>query len=216
MKIIYTILIIWSIVCILRLIRWRFASRVERPAYEIISSYDNNIEIRRTKEQLYATVTVAGTDSSAPNKAFGLLADFIFGNNTRRDKVAMTAPVVSQSVNTSESISMTAPVISQAQNAGMYEVSFIMPAPYTIDTIPTPNNDLVRLHTVTSKTLAAITFWWYTTQSSITEHREILLTKLASLGIQTTGESIVAQYNDPRTPPFMRRNEIWIETISQP
>jgi hypothetical protein len=73
------------------------------------------IEIRHMKAQIHATVTVSSSESQAPNKAFGLLADFIFGNNKRRDKVAMTAPVLSQkSESSSEPIAMTAPVLSQS------------------------------------------------------------------------------------------------------
>jgi effector-binding domain-containing protein len=160
-------------------------------------------------EQIYASVTVAGTESWAPNNAFRVLAGFIFWGNTTKASVAMTAPVISQK--TSENIAMTAPVISQKSSASTYEVSFLMPAEYTIENLPVPNDKSIRIHTVPSKTIAAITFDGYTTQDRITKYRESLLQSLQKSWISTSGESLVAQYNDPRTPPMMRTNEIWIE-----
>lgn len=208
MKILSISLIIVIGLVWLRFIRWYFASRVERPTTEIVSNY-GDIQIRTMPEQIYASVTVDGTESQAPSKAFGILAGFIFGNNTTKSSVSMTAPVITQKK--SETISMTAPVLSQKTPTWSYEVSFLMPKEYTLDTLPIPNDKRISITTMKSKTIAVITFSRYATQDAITTYRSKLLDWLKALNINTKWESVVAQYNDPWTPPTMRTNEIWIE-----
>lgn len=201
-------LIILIIVIWLRFVRWFFASRVERPTTDLITNYWE-IQIRSMPEKIYASVVVHGEESQAPSKAFGILAGFIFGNNTTQSKVSMTAPVITQK--TSETISMTTPVVSQKTSTWSYQVSFLMPKEYTIDTLPIPNDKRISITTIQSKNIAVITFSRYATQDTINTYRSKLLDWLKALNISTRGESVVAQYNDPWTPPMMRTNEIWIE-----
>lgn len=85
----------------------------------------------------------------------------------------MTAPVTSQA--SSQTIAMTAPVTSQQTNDTSYEVSFTMPAAYTLDTLPLPNDDRIRIHTVPTQTIAVVRFARYATQSNIDQYREKLL-----------------------------------------
>jgi len=42
------------------------------------------------------------------------------------------------------------------------------------------------------------------------EHLAKLKASLASAGLATQGEPVLARYNGPMTPWFMRRNEIWL------
>ena len=67
-------------------------SRVETPAYEVIKS-QGKIEIRQFEPMIIAEVQVQGERTDAISKGFRLLADYIFGNNTTRQNIAMTAPV---------------------------------------------------------------------------------------------------------------------------
>lgn len=206
-----TSLIVWSIIIILLglwFVRGYFASRVERPAYKVIATH-GDIQIRQMPAQIYATVTVTGEESQAPRQAFGILAGFIFGGNKSRSSIAMTAPVLTQSQ--SETISMTAPVVSQQDSTWSYQVSFLMPKEYTMNNLPIPNDNRIFIHTVQAKDIAVITFSRYATQGTINTYRSKLLDWLKALNITTRGESFVAQYNDPWTPPMMRTNEIWIE-----
>lgn len=85
----------------------------------------------------------------------------------------MTAPVISQQI--SQPIAMTAPVISQVVSESIYEVSFLMPKQYTLQTLPIPNDKRIRIHTVESKTIAVIGFARYATQSNIDHYRKKLL-----------------------------------------
>lgn len=116
-------------------------SDVERPDYEVISSAAQNIELRRYAPMIIAQVTVEGAREQAIGDGFRLLADYIFGNNTVSQEIAMTAPVQQQA---SEKIAMTAPVQQQAEG-NAWTVSFVMPSDYTMETLPKPNNERVTL-----------------------------------------------------------------------
>ena len=66
--------------------------------YEVLKKIED-IEIRQYPEVIFAVVEDNNNDSG-----FGLLFQYISGENKTRRKIAMTAPVI-----TSEKISMTAP-----------------------------------------------------------------------------------------------------------
>ena len=82
------------------------ASNVETPDYKV-SRKSGNLEIREYGPTIVAEATVGGERDKAIQRGFGIIADYIFGNNLSSAKVAMTAPVTQQS---SEKIAMTAPV----------------------------------------------------------------------------------------------------------
>lgn len=202
-------LIILLILIALRFARWRYTSRVERPATKIVARY-GDIEIRIFKSQIRATVTVQWSEVDAPSQAFGILAWYIFWKNTTRTKVAMTAPVITQKKNASEKISMTAPVISQSVGEWSYEVSFMMPESYTMETLPVPKDSRITIHNIPEKTRAVVMFNGFATAERIKKYRTILIDQLEKSNIAYRGETIVAQYNDPWTPRLMRTNEIQV------
>lgn len=115
-------------------------SDVETPNYEIVTSQDA-IEIRQYEPMIIAEVQMNGKREDAIGDGFRLLADYIFGNNIANQDIAMTAPVEQQK---STKIAMTAPV--QQQSTGDdWQVSFVMPSEYTMDTLPTPVSERVTL-----------------------------------------------------------------------
>lgn len=182
-------------------------SDVEQPAYEVVSS-QNNIEIRRYAPTIVAEVQVRGERGDAIGKGFRLLADYIFGNNTVRQDIAMTAPVQQQ--DRSRKIAMTAPVQQQASD-GFWTVSFVMPSQYTMQTLPKPNNDKVKIGKVPAKRYIAIRFSGRNTDSNVSEHEAELMAHIAKNNIKVTGSAKYAFYNPPWTLPFLRRNEVMFE-----
>ena len=74
----------------------------EEVPYDVVKKV-GDIEIRRYPEVLLAVVEGFIDDSG-----FGLLFQYISGENKTRRRIAMTAPVI-----TSEKITMTAPVITK-------------------------------------------------------------------------------------------------------
>lgn len=181
-------------------------SDVEKPNYEVVKS-DGAIEIRRYDPMIIAEVHVEGERKAAINDGFRLLADYIFGNNTVKQDIAMTAPVQQKE---SEKIAMTAPVQQQSA-AGSWQVSFVMPSEYTMATLPEPANDRVTLKEIPAKHFAAITFKGANSDENIEKHEKTLMEYIKANNLSATGTPKYAFYNPPWTLPFMRRNEVMVE-----
>ena len=79
-------------------------SRVEQPSYTVVDSW-GDVELRDYPQLIVAEVEVPGERKQAINAGFRMIADYIFGNNAPRQKIAMTAPVTQQG---GEKIAMTA------------------------------------------------------------------------------------------------------------
>lgn len=162
----------------------------------------------------YGSMIVAQTEvneefDDAGSKAFRVLADFIFGNNTAQAKISMTAPVIQQSAR-SEKIAMTAPVI-QSKSASGYVVQFTMPAAYTRDTLPQPNDTRVKIVEIPARKIAVFSYSGSWSQTRFNEKLAEFKAALAKEKIVTVGEPTFARFNSPWQLPFFRRNEIWLE-----
>jgi hypothetical protein len=185
-------------------------SRVETPAYEVIES-EGRFELRVYEPMIIAQVEVVGERRNAINEGFRMLADYIFGNNSQQSEIAMTAPVQQHE---GSKIAMTAPVQQQG-DGDVWQVSFVMPSQYTIDTIPLPNNSNVALVEMPNQTFAVRKFSGRSTQLNIKRHENELLEYVRDQGWETIGTPKYAFYNPPWTLPFMRRNEIMIQILNQ-
>lgn len=181
-------------------------SDVEQAKYEVVESHDS-IEIRDYAPMIVAEAQVSGEREEAINQGFRIIADYIFGNNAPAQKVAMTAPVIQQP---SEKIAMTAPVIQQG-DGNQWKVRFVMPASYTIETLPKPNNDAVKLKEISGKRFAVIRFSGMGGNESLKEHEEKLKLFIDEKGLKPISVATYAFYNPPWTLPFLRRNEVMIE-----
>ena len=178
-------------------------------AYDVLRTVDG-IELRRYPELLLATVSGMEDDSS-----FGILFDYITGNNVKKSKLGMTAPVVSSEklamtvpVVSSERIAMTAPVVS-----GERFFTFVMPKGYTIETLPVPSDKRVHIHVQPARAFAVLEFSGRTRTDKVGERIRELLDILARKKIATRGEPFLMRYNSPFTPGFLRRNVIGIEIL---
>ncbi len=178
----------------------------EEPAYTV-ELKDGDFEIRRYAPVLAAEVTVSGERSAAINQGFRLLADFIFGNNRSKAKIDMTAPVTQQA---SEKIAMTVPVTQQAAGTD-WKVRFMMPAKYTAETLPAPNDSRVRIVAEPEKRFATIRFSGWSSDANLSEHKAGLEAWVAARGLKPAGPPIAAFYNPPWSLPFLRRNEYLVE-----
>jgi hypothetical protein len=181
-------------------------SLVEQPSYTVVRSF-GDVEIRDYPPMVVAEVEIAGERKPAINAGFRLLADYIFGNNSPAQKIAMTAPVTQQA---GEKIAMTAPV-SQQSAGGSWKVRFVMPSSYPLEALPKPNNASVKLIPLTAERFAAIRFSGLAGDDAIVGFKQRLFAGLAEQGLTPQGEAIMAFYNPPWTLPFLRRNEILVK-----
>lgn len=201
----YVLLLILVLIITALFLWWQLrAYKVDEPKYAVIQQ-DQTIEVRQYPPMIIAEVTMSGERYAAINAGFRVLADYIFGNNHAKQKIAMTAPVMQQG----RKIAMTAPVMQQ-EKAGKWVIRFVMPDEYTMATIPQPNNKAVTLHQVPGKRLAVIRFSGSNSDSLMQEKLQALKAYCASHHLHVTGEPIMAFYNPPWILPFLRRNEIML------
>lgn len=187
----------------------------EEPAFTV-SQKEDAFEVRSYPALLAAQVNVSGTRDEASNAGFKLLAGYIFGGNTRKQSIAMTAPVVQAPLQAgSEKIAMTAPVIQSnvAGQPGEWTVRFIMPSSYTLDTLPTPNDGNVQLMQLPPARFAAVTFSGLAREDDVALRTAELNTYMKTHALRAAGPPALARYNPPWTLWFMRRNEILIPLI---
>ena len=195
-------------------------SNVEQPKYRVISE-QGNIQIREYNPVIVAEVQVQGEREEAISQGFGLLADYIFGNNKVEQDIAMTAPVTQQSgqkiartapvtQQSSQKIALTAPVKQQGSD-NAWKVNFTMPSKYSMNTLPKPNNEKVTLHQISSKKYIVIKFSGMGSNKNLALHEKELQEYISENKIQTLSEPIYAFYNPPWTLAFLRHNEIMIE-----
>ena len=185
-------------------------SDVEKPDYKVIQS-EQNIEIRQYEPMIIAEVEVDGKREDAIGDGFRLLADYIFGNNTVQQVISMTAPVQQKE---NQKIAMTAPV--QQQSTGKsWRMSFVMPSKYSMDSLPVPNNNRVRLKEILTKKFVVIEFSGTNSNENVTEHENQLMNYIEANQIKINGSPNYAFYNPPWSLPFLRRNEVMIEINQQ-
>ena len=127
-------------------------------------------------------------------KAFGALAGYLFGKNG--GKIAMA---------------MTSPVLMTDDDEGK-TMSFVLPSKYWNKAAPKPlPGSGVQIHQVQADTRSVLMFGGYAVN---VKERQSELLKLVNQDYEyqaVPGERpILAQYNDPFTPPWKRLNEVSI------
>lgn len=177
----------------------------EEPHY-VATKLTDDVEIRRYGPRVAAETTVTEDEDRARNIGFRRLAGYIFGGNHRDETIAMTAPVSQQS---REKIAMTAPV-AQTRDGKQSTIRFYMPSKWTLDTLPSPDDDKVRLVTVPGETVAVLRFSGDRSPRAVADRTQELSETLRANGIEVVGPAQSWFYDPPWTVPFRRRNEIAI------
>ncbi|MBK9301398.1 MAG: heme-binding protein [Bacteroidetes bacterium] len=187
------LLIITSILVILFLVFQVYTVMATRKTneqpYSVIKK-EKEFEIR-----FYPSVPIATMSSSTKSfkalgsEGFRKLAGYIFGANQDNKSIAMTSPV-------SMSIEDTASTMS-----------FVMPSGYTLDNLPKPNDDAVKLAMSNEEYVAVISFGGFASDEDIQSYTEALKEILIKNNISYLGSFKYLGYN----PPYQlvdRRNEI--------
>jgi hypothetical protein len=211
----YTLLIVLgAILTVWFLYSWLSVRTIEGPKYDVTTTAQG-YEIRTYDAYIIAETTIsdAADYNEATQKGFPIVAGYIFGDNTAQDTIAMTTPVQTQADN-SKTIAMTVPVNTQREAvADTYNISFVMPSAYTLETLPKPNDKRVVIKAVPSRKVAVKRFTWSAKNSVVQKQEKALLSALARDGIKTIGTTRIARYNPPWTLPFMLRIEVQIDVI---
>lgn len=177
----------------------------EEAPYQVVKK-DGSFEIRDYGSHIVAETVVDGDFEDAGSNAFRRLFRYISGDNRTQSEIAMTAPV---SQTSGEKIEMTAPV-GQEKSGDRWIVSFMMPASYSMETLPVPDDPMVTLRQVYARRMAAIRYSGFWSESNYKKNKIKLENWIQTEGLTVTGPPIWARYNAPFVPWFLRRNEILI------
>lgn len=163
--------------------------KTETQNYKVIQTEDQ-FEIR-----YYPGAVMAKISSSSKSyrdlgySGFGKLAKYIFGGNSDKKQIAMTSPV---HMNIGDTLST---------------MSFVMPAQYSKDQLPKPDNTEIDIQTTETEYVAVIAFGGFANTARINKYKTLLQQQLTEKGITYCGNFRFLGYN----PPFQifgRRNEV--------
>ena len=141
---------------------------IETPKYQVLKTF-GKVEIRKYPNLILAQTKLGSAEyKSSGNNGFRTVANYIFGGNSKQQKIAMTAPVI---MNMGDSASM----------------SFVMPAEYEMDDLPKPASDQVQIQEQESKTLAVLRFGGYSDDEKIRKYAERLEEVLNENNIKVKG-----------------------------
>lgn len=163
----------------------------EQPAYTVVDELGVGVEVRDYAPKLMAEIVVEADDfGRAGSLGFQPLADYIFGENTRSERIGMTSPV------------------TQGGSTGRWVVGFVMPARYTEATLPLPRDPRIRIVAVPRRAVAAVRFNGRWSTFRYAEHLRVLERQLGRSGWMAAGDPQAAQYDAPWVPGPLRRNEV--------
>ncbi|MBK9420389.1 MAG: heme-binding protein [Flavobacteriales bacterium] len=166
---------------------------IETYPYTVDKTYDG-FEVRTYAKANFIYVTMdAKTYAKGSSKGFRTLAGYIFGGNDRQQKIAMTSPVV---MNMDSDVTM----------------KFLVPAEYSMDQLPKPDNAEVRFATEKERTMAAITFGGFANDGTIKQHKDELFQLLAAAASNTRASG--ASWATIRPSRLVgRKNEVVVEVL---
>jgi effector-binding domain-containing protein len=179
----------------------------EEPNYQVLNDF-GDIQIRHYPAMVVAQTEVTADYKNSSSQGFQRLAGYIFGNNKKQQKIAMTAPVIQEQE--AETMAMTAPVIQQ-KSGTVWLMAFVLPAEYSVSTAPVPLDSAVIIKEIPGKKIAVIRYSGSLSEQGIEEKSEHLKNWLSQQGYQAISEPRSAAYDPPWTLPFLRRNEIHID-----
>jgi hypothetical protein len=166
-------------------------NNIETYPYKVTKVY-NNFEIRDYESTLFTSVKLSTKNyKESSSKGFSILAGYIFGDNDRNEKIAMTSPVAM----TLED-SMT--------------ILFMVPKKFEKETLPQPNQAEIVFKNEPAKTVAAITFNGWADDEKIERYKQDLKLALDTQKIPYTNRFYFLGYNAPYEL-FNRKNEVIVE-----
>ena len=188
---------------------------IEEPLY-ILEPLIKHVEVRHYGPRLAAQTTVAGDELPTRSEGFRRLAGYIFGANHRGERIAMTAPVGLQRIGgDGVKIAMTAPTATSETEQG-WLIRFFMPAKWTMESLPAPDDQRVHLRAVAPESVAVLRFSGSRGSRSIAARTAQLREAMRATGFEPAGQPTSWFYDPPWTLWFRRRNEVAIPIVDLP
>lgn len=186
---------------------------VEMPRYEVLHSCPD-YEIRRYSPSVVAEVTYdPKLLKGNRDGGFMILANYVGAlgqpQNSKPEKIAMTAPVITKTSPEPEKIAMTAPVITTGD--GTVTMQFVLPSKYQkAEDAPKPVDERVVIKEEGERKYGVVRFSGVATDKVVEEKVRKLKESLERDGYKGVGDFLLARYNPPWTLPPLRTNEVMI------
>ena len=163
---------------------------VESPEYTVVKN-DGDFEIRNYPEMVIVTTPMADPRPDE-GTSFMRLFRYISGSNEAEEKIAMTTPVLT------------------TEEDGERYMSFIVPQNVAAEGAPASMSDLVNVQSMSGGKYAVYRFDGSWNMDTFEMAKVRLAEWLASQNLTPIGEPVIANYDPPYTPSFLKRNEIMV------
>jgi len=192
MKILLIILgVILALIVIVQVFAFNGRKNIESYSYQVVKKY-KDFEIRNYEASLFTTVKLSSKGyKDTSRKGFSILAGYIFGDNDKNKKIAMTSPVA----------------MSLEDSATMM---FMVPREFDKKTLPKPNQSQINFVEEPAKKIAAISFTGWANEEKIAKYQKKLKLILETENISYTNQFYFFGYNPPYEI-FNRKNEVIVE-----
>ena len=165
---------------------------IEEPAYTLVKQ-EGLCSVRDYKSVLIIETV---SDKASQNGQFGTLAGYIFGGNNKKQKIAMTAPVLTSNQNNTS------------------KMIFVMPKAMKLEDAPKPDDNAVLISKKFFGKVAVIAFKGRVSSKLVQKELAKLQVWLKTQSYQFQPEDYyVAQFNPPWILGPFRRNEIWVPVV---
>ena len=168
----------------------------QRQEFTVLKKF-GDFELRQYLPCVLAEVKVSADFSSAGSIAFRSLFSYIAQGNSRAEKIAMTAPVIAATQDTTIDVNQ-------------WSVSFVMPAGSTFSDLPDPNDPRVVLRDLDTEICVATSFRGRANQEAAQKQVAELRMAAARENINLSDETRICRFDPPIKPGFMQYNEIVI------
>ncbi|MEL7301243.1 MAG: heme-binding protein [Pseudomonadota bacterium] len=172
----------------------------ELPPYEVLES-EGPFERRSYRPHILAEVTVRGGQGRAVSRGFQVLANYIFGGKATGEKIAMTVPVAQT------------PNEGAASPGEGWTVSFMMPAAFTLETLPDAQNGAIRFVEAKPEEMLVLSFSGMRTAGALARQTQALIDEAQARQLTMIGAPRYFFYDGPMTPPWARRNEVAVPIL---
>ncbi len=170
----------------------------EEPEFALVAA-EGDFALRDYPPLVVAEVTSSGERQRASGASFRRLAAYIFGQDRPQG---------------GESIAMTAPVLQEETAPNEWRMRFVMPAKYSLETLPPAPAD-IGLTQVPARRMAAVRFSGNGSGRDLALMEARLRDWLMEQGLMPAGEAEYAFYDAPMVPGPLRRNEVLIPVAAQ-
>ncbi len=165
----------------------------QQQPYTVLAQH-KGFELRKYPAGIQIETTVGGDFINAGNLGFRPLVQYISGNNSARQSIAMTAPVIQESA-----------------SASKHMVRFVLPEDMKPSDVPGANSSNVKVIQVPEHLAAAKRFSGSWNQEKFDLEGKKLISELLSSGLETVGSLYFARFDPPWKPGFLKRNEVLIK-----